>query len=76
MRTGIMGLRRVVCGMALVAAIAAATAVGSIALAESDLERPHWQGHAVKAPSKDYPIQDITSGFLVPHQGHAGAAGG
>src|SRR6516165_1210068 len=62
-RTRIMRLRRVVCGMALVAAIAAATALWSIAFAESELEHPHWQGHAVKAPSKDYPIEDITSGF-------------
>jgi sulfur-oxidizing protein SoxA len=58
-----MGLRFFVCGMTLVAAIAAATALGSIAFAESELEHPHWQGHAVKAPGKDYPIQDITSGF-------------
>lgn len=57
-----MRLRLIAYGMAL-AGIAAAAAAWSIALAESELEHPLWQGHAVKAPSKDYPIRDITSGF-------------
>jgi sulfur-oxidizing protein SoxA len=41
-------------------AIAAGAAV---ALAESKLEHPHWQGHGIKPPAGDFPLKEIVSGY-------------
>jgi sulfur-oxidizing protein SoxA len=55
-----MGFRWVFCGILLLAV--AAGAVG-IALAESALGHPHWQGHGIKPPVKDSPVAEIVSGY-------------
>jgi len=45
----------------LAGALAVALAVG--ALAASEPEHPRWQGHGIKAPGRDYPLQEIVSGY-------------
>jgi L-cysteine S-thiosulfotransferase len=36
---------------------------GAAAVAESELEHPRWQGHGIKAPGPEYPLQEIVSGY-------------
>src|ERR1700676_2677025 len=54
-----MSLRLAFCGILLL--VIAASAVG-IALAKTALGHPHWQGHGIKAPVKDFPMPEIVSG--------------
>jgi len=37
--------------------------VAAIAVAENVLERPHWQGHGIKSPDKNFPLPEIISGY-------------
>src|SRR5688500_11727256 len=37
-------------------------AVG-VAIAQSELQHPDWQGKGIKPPSKDHPLQEIISGL-------------
>ena len=34
-----------------------------IAVAENGQNRPHWQGHGIKAPDKSFPFPEIVSGY-------------
>jgi len=45
----------------LLLGIAAVTA--GVALAENGLDRPHWQGHGIKPPARDFPLPEIVSGY-------------
>lgn len=47
--------------LTLVLAVAAGAA--GIAFAESGLEHPHWQGHGIKPPVKEFPLPEIISGY-------------
>jgi L-cysteine S-thiosulfotransferase len=40
----------------------AASAIG-IAAAQNSPERPHWQGHGIKPPDKDFALPEIVSGY-------------
>ena len=51
-----MSLRLAFCAIVMLA-------VATIALAENGLERPHWQGHGIKAPDKNFPFEEIISGY-------------
>ena len=55
-----MNRRLAFCGILLL--VIAASAVG-IALAETALGHPHWQGHGIKAPVKVFPMPEIVSGY-------------
>jgi sulfur-oxidizing protein SoxA len=43
--------------------LAIAAGAGGAALAEDGLERPHWQGHGIKPPDRNFPLPDIVSGY-------------
>jgi len=49
--------------LSALALVAAAACAAGFALGESKLEHPLWQGHGIRAPGKDYPLQDIVSGY-------------
>jgi len=55
-----MGLRSAFYAIVVLAIAAGAAA---IAFAEGGLEHPAWQGHGIKAPGKEFPLQDIVSGY-------------
>jgi sulfur-oxidizing protein SoxA len=40
-----------------------AAGLAGIALAENATERPHWQGHGIKPPEKNFPLPEIVSGY-------------
>jgi sulfur-oxidizing protein SoxA len=48
-----------------IAALASIAVVGAIgvALAQSELQHPDWQGKGIKAPTPDHPLQEIISGL-------------
>jgi sulfur-oxidizing protein SoxA len=52
---------RLAFGAIVLLAIAAGAA--AMALAENGLERPHWQGHGIKPPDKNFPLPEIISGY-------------
>jgi sulfur-oxidizing protein SoxA len=51
--------------LALCAIVLAATAAGvmGIAAAQNGPERPHWQGHGIKPPDKNFALPEIVSGY-------------
>jgi L-cysteine S-thiosulfotransferase len=50
---------------ALCAIVLLAIAAGAmgIAAAQNSPERPHWQGHGIKPPDKDFALSEIVSGY-------------
>src|SRR6266849_2899428 len=55
-----MSPRLALCAIVLLAIAAGAAGV---ALAQNGPDRPHWQGHGIKAPAKDFPLPEIVSGY-------------
>jgi L-cysteine S-thiosulfotransferase len=55
-----MNPRIAACVLVLIPILAGAA---GFALAESELDHPQWRGHGIEAPGKDYPLQDIVSGY-------------
>jgi L-cysteine S-thiosulfotransferase len=53
--------RRLNVGLVVGAVLAISMAAG--AFAAGALEHPHWQGHGIKPPTKDFPLQEIVSGY-------------
>ena len=43
--------------------LAVVAAPGGVALAQSGPEPPHWQGHGIKPPDKNFPLPEIVSGY-------------
>jgi L-cysteine S-thiosulfotransferase len=56
----VVTLRLAFCAIVLLVACAGAAA---IAVAQSAVERPHWQGHGIKPPWPDFPLPEIVSGY-------------
>jgi sulfur-oxidizing protein SoxA len=55
-----MNPRLALCAIVLLAI--AAWAAG-ITLAQNGPERPHWQGHGIKPPDRNFPLPEIVSGY-------------
>src|SRR5260370_4163871 len=51
--------------LALCAIVLAAIAAGAagIALAQNGPGRPHWQGHGIEPPGRNFPLPEIVSGY-------------
>ena len=51
--------------LALCAIVLAAIAAGAagIALPQNGPGRPHWQGHGIKPPGRNFPLPEIVSGY-------------
>src|SRR5262249_62192666 len=43
--------------------LAMAVAAAGVVLAQNGPERPHWQGHGIKPPDRNFPLPEIVSGF-------------
>src|SRR5260370_18397893 len=55
-----MNPRLALCAIVLLAIAAGAA---GITLAQNGPERPHWQGHGIQPPDKNFPLPEIVSGY-------------
>src|SRR5260370_9305362 len=55
-----MNPRLALCAIVLLAIAAGAA---GITLAQNRPEHPHWQGHGIKPPDRNFPLPEIVSGY-------------